>query len=264
MRARHAPPGRCARPSAQACHADHELDGTEQRWQATRGELVRAAGEAELPPETQALEHAHRAASEARSAIEALREVVESRCLATLADLRDLGLHHDAAVADRMEAESQAEQRCTEHAEQAAGLSELSEAVGGQAQEISGKVGELERERAQLRQDLPAARERIGTAREQVVRMETRLETRQAHLAGRESEAATAESAFTAALRVPGVWAAAEVVTGEDAAHRVEPPADPAEAAELLAAVADRKTAGETAVLNRFLLDRLLDHFTRM
>ncbi|MFR9729508.1 TIGR02680 family protein [Saccharopolyspora sp. MS10] len=234
-----------------ARQARGELDGTEQRWQATRAELVRAAGEAELPPETQALEQANRAASEARSAIEALREVVESRCLTTLADLRDLALHHDAAIADRMEAESQAERRCAEHAEQAAGLAELSEAVGGQAQEISGKVGELERERARLRQDLPAARERIGTAREQVVRLETQQETRQAQLAGRESEATTAESAFTAALRVPGVWAAAEVV-GEDGAHRVEPPADPAEAAELLAAVTDRKTAGETAVLNRF------------
>ncbi|MCX2731816.1 TIGR02680 family protein [Saccharopolyspora sp. NFXS83] len=239
-----------------AKQARGELDQTDQRWQATRSELVRAAGEAELPPETQALEHANRAATEARSAIDALHEVVESRCLATLADLRDIALHHDAAVADRMEAESQAEQRCAEHTEQATGLAELSDAVGGAAQEISGKVGELERERARLRKDLPTARERISTAREQVVRLETQWETKHSQLAGRESDAETAASAFTAALRVPGVWAAADVLpAAEDGAEpgprAVEPPG-PAEAAELLAAAADRKTAGETAVLNRF------------
>ncbi|MCA1192559.1 TIGR02680 family protein [Saccharopolyspora sp. 6V] len=236
-----------------AKQARGELDETDQRWQATRAELVRAAGEADLPPETQALEQANRAATEARTAIDALHEVLESRCLATLADLRDIALHHDAAVADRMEAESQAEQRCAEHTEQAAGLTELNDAVGGQAQEISGKVGELERERARLREDLPAARERISTAREQVVRLETQQETKHAQLAGREADAEAASTAFTAALRVPGAWAAAEVVPAEDDADRnAEPPADPAEAAELLAAAGDRKTAGETAVLNRF------------
>ena len=230
-----------------AAQAREQHAQAEQRLEAARAELVRAAGEADLPPDTQALEHAHRAATEAREAIESLREVVESRCLATLADLRDLALHHDAAVADRMAAEQQAEQRCTEFAEQAAGLAELNEAVGGEAREIADKVAELDRERAQVREELPAARERISTAREQVVRLETQWETKNGQLGARESEATAAAEEFTAALRVPGLWAAAEVA--EDAP---EAPEDPEEAAELLLAAADRKTAGETAVLNRF------------
>ncbi|MBK0868406.1 TIGR02680 family protein [Saccharopolyspora sp. HNM0986] len=237
-----------------AAQAREQHDQADQRWQAARSELVRAAGEADLPPETQALEHANRAATDARSAIDALHEAIESRCLATLADLRDISLHHDAAVADRMEAESQAEQRCSEFAEQAAGLAELNEAVGGEAREIADKVGALDRERAQLREDLPAARERISTAREQVVRLETQWETKHGQLEGRESEADSAAEAFDAALRIPGLWAAAQVVGEEDAddAPQAEAPSELDRAAELLAAAGERKTAGETAVLNRF------------
>ncbi|MFC7341975.1 TIGR02680 family protein [Saccharopolyspora griseoalba] len=214
----------------------------EQRWQAARAELVRAAGEAGLPAETQALEAAHRAATDARAAIDALREAIESRCLPTLTDLRDVSLHHDVAVADRMEAEAQAERRCAEYAEQATGLSELTSAVGGAAQEISEKVSGLEQERAELREKLPQQRERISSLREASARLETQLENKQGQLAGREQDAEAATEAFRRALRIPGLWSAAEVAE--------ELPDDLDEAAELVTG-GDRKGSTESTVLNR-------------
>ncbi|GAA4858843.1 TIGR02680 family protein [Saccharopolyspora rosea] len=217
-------------------------DGADQRWQAAHAELARSAAEADLPADTQALDAAHRATLDARSAIDALREAVESRCLPALADLRDLSLHHDAAVADRMEAETQAERRCAEYAEQAAGLAELTEAVGGEAQQVADKVSELERERARLREQLPQAREKTGSLREAAARLETQLEHKQSQLAGREQDATTATESFRRALRVPGLWAAADVAESV--------PDDLDETAALLAE-ADRRGSSEATVLNR-------------
>lgn len=214
----------------------------EQRWQAAHAELVRAAGEAGLPAETQALDTAHRAATDARAAIDALRDAIESRCLPTLADLREISLHHDVAVADRMEAESQAQQRCTEYTEQATGLNELTSAVGGAAQEVSEKVSGLEQERAELRKQLPRERERISGLREASARLETQLENKQAQLSGREQDAESATEAFRQALRIPGLWTAAEVAE--------EPPGELDAAAELLGG-SDRKGSNESTVLNR-------------
>lgn len=217
-------------------------ESADQRWQASQAELVRAAGEADLPAETQALDAAHRAAVDARAGIDALREAIESRCLPTLTDLRDLSLHHDAAVADRMEAETQAERRCAEYAEQATGLAELTSVVGGEAQQIADKVGAFERERAELREQLPQAREKISSLRESSARLETQLEHKQSQLAGREQDAAAATEAFQLALRIPGLWSAANV--SEDVLD------DPADAARVLAE-ADRRGSSESAVLNR-------------
>ncbi|MEV0088157.1 TIGR02680 family protein [Saccharopolyspora sp. NPDC050642] len=217
-------------------------ESADQRWQAAQAELVRSAGEADLPADTQALDAAHRAALDARAGIDALREAIESRCLPTLTDLRDLSLHHDAAVADRMEAESQAEQRCAEYAEQATGLAELTSAVGGEAQQIADKVGAFERERAELRTQLPQAREKISSLRESSARLETQLEHKQSQLAGREQDASAATEAFKQALRIPGLWSAADV---DETA-----PDDPADAARVLAE-ADRRGSSEATVLNR-------------
>ncbi|GAA0533180.1 TIGR02680 family protein [Saccharopolyspora thermophila] len=216
-------------------------DSAEQRWQAKRAELVRAAGEAGLPADTQALEAAHRAALDARAGIDALREAIESRCLPTLADLREVTLHHDAAVADRMEAEAQAERRCAEYAEQAAALAELTSAAGGQAQQIADTVSAYERERGEVRERLPQAREQLSGLREASARLETQLEHKQSQLAGREEEADTADRAFRQALRVPGLWSAADVSEEEP---------DPDEAARALLD-ADRRGSSETTVLNR-------------
>ncbi|EQD85648.1 TIGR02680 family protein [Saccharopolyspora erythraea] len=226
-----------------AAQLREQHEQADQRWQAAHAELVRSAGEADLPADTRALDAAHRAASEARNGIDALREAIEARCLPTLADLREVSLHHDVAVADRMEAESQAERRCADYGEQAAGLAELTSAVGGEAQQIADKVGDLERERAELRSELPQARERISSLRESSARLETQLENKQSQLAGREQEEASTTEAFGTALRIPGLWAAAAV------SDELPPELDDAAA---LLVESDRKGASETTVLNRF------------
>ncbi|WP_433871930.1 TIGR02680 family protein [Saccharopolyspora sp. CA-218241] len=226
----------------QAAGLRGEHDDAQRRRQAGHAELARESGAAGLPADAAALESARRAAEDAVTAIEALGEVVRSRCLPTLAELRDIALHHDVAVADRQEAEQQAERRCAEHAEQAAALAELTGAVDGAAQQVADKVGALEQERAALRERLPRERERVGSLRETAARLETQCEHKRSQLAGRESDAAAATEAFGRALRTPGLWTAAEL----DA----EQPDDLDEAAELLAA-ADRRGASETTVLNR-------------
>jgi uncharacterized protein (TIGR02680 family) len=215
----------------------------EQRWQASRSELVRNAAEADLAADTRTLEAAHRAASQAVTALDDLRAAVESRCAAALADLRETAAHHDAAVADRVEAEERAEDSCTSYAEQASGLAELTEAVGGEAQEVSAKVSELEQERAEVREQLPEARERLSSLREATARLQAQRESKRSGLAARESEERAAAEAFRTALGVAGLWSATGL-SDEDGAP------SPDRAAELLAA-SDRKGAGETAVLNR-------------
>jgi uncharacterized protein (TIGR02680 family) len=233
-----------------AAQLREQHESADQHWQAAHGDLVRSAAEADLPADTQALDAANRATSEARTAIEALREAIESRCLATLAELRDASLHHDAAVADRTEAESQAEKRCAEYAEQAAGLAELTAAVGGETQEIVEQVAELERERAGLREELPQAREQVSTLREATVRLETQQESKRSQLSGRENEAESATESFREALRT--LWSAADLgeSTEDTIAESTMDTRTLEEAADLLAA-ADRKASSETTVLNR-------------
>src|SRR5699024_7947664 len=57
-----------------------QYEQADQRWQAAHAELTRAAAGADLPADTTALEQANRAASEAVSAIDALRSTIETRC----------------------------------------------------------------------------------------------------------------------------------------------------------------------------------------
>lgn len=225
----------------QAARLREQHREADQRRQAQQAELTRATGEAGLPADTAALDAARRAAAEAGNAIESLREAVESRCLPTLHELRDIALHHDVAVADRMEAEDQAEQRCAEHAEQQTALDELGAAVGGQAEEVADKVSALERERTEVRDRLPKAREQLSSLRESAARLETQLENKQSQLAGRERDAESATESFRTALHAPGVWAAA----GPGAQ-----PQDLGEAADLVSA-ADGKGSTEATVLNR-------------
>lgn len=233
----------------------------DQRGQAARSALARSAAEADLPPDSQLLEAAHTAATEAVLAADALHDVVETRCRATLADFRELALHHDAAVADRMEAESQAEQRCATYAEHAAALTELTDAVGGEAEQIADTVEGLEKERADLRKQLPQARERFSEIRESTARLETRRESCHAQLAGKQTEATAATTAFRTALRAPGLWSAALAATSDNDTESLnelafdssQPDQTTLETAARLFTNSDnRKTGTEATVLNRF------------
>lgn len=228
-----------------------EHDEAEHRWEASSSDLVRSAAEADLAADTGTLDAAHRAASQACTAIDDLRAAIESRCLTALGDLRETALHHDAAVADRCAAESQAEDACADYAEQASGLAELNAAVGGEAQEVSAKVTELEQERGRVREQLPEARERLSALRESTARLQTQRENKRTGLTARESEADTAAESFRAALDIAGLWNATGLSEQDSESPDPGKAPDPERAAELLAA-SDRKGAGETAVLNRF------------
>ena len=164
----------------QAAELREQHEQARQRWQAAHADLVRAAGEAGLPAETQLLQAANRAANDALTCLDLLREAVETRCLPTVAELRDICLHHDVAVADRMEAESQAEQRCAEYAEQAAALAELTAAVDGEAKDITERVSSYEQERADLRRRLPKARQELTKLQVSAGKLENRLDDRRA------------------------------------------------------------------------------------
>ncbi|SDK69430.1 TIGR02680 family protein [Actinopolyspora mzabensis] len=185
----------------------------EARWQAMRSELSRAAGRAGLQPETEALQEANRAATDARRALETLREAVGSRCLGTLKQLGTTVLHHDATVADRMAAESLAEQHCANHAEQAAALAELTASVDDEGKRVAEQVAELTREQEQLRERLPEVRERIAAAREEAGKLDEKLTAARARLSERESESRAAASALRRAMELPGLWAAAVAAT---------------------------------------------------
>lgn len=239
-----------AERTARELREQHER--AEQSWQAAHAELVRAAGEADLPAETAALEAAQRAATEARSGAERVRGLVESRVRATLDSFQNMSLHHDAAVADRMAAEEQAGEACTAYAEQASALADLRAAVGGgEAEEVDRKLKSMESERTQVRKELPKLREDISSLRESIVKVETQLESKRGQLTGRREEAETAVTAFRDALGVPGMWTA---MTIADDGTELPPsrPSDMDDAADAVLSVDTRKTATETAVLNRF------------
>lgn len=227
-----------------AAHLRQQHEQAQQRWQATQSELVRSAGEADLDADSRTLEAARRAATEACSAIDDVREVVASRCLPSLEHLRDSSAHHDAAVADRMAAESQAETSCAEYQKQASGLAELTAAGDGEAQRISEQVAGLEQERGRIRAELPQAREELSGLRESAARLRTQRENKRSQLATRESDAESAVEDFRRALRIPGLRAAAGL-SEEDGNREL------AEVADLLAA-ATGKSSTESAVLNRF------------
>ncbi|MCP2259713.1 TIGR02680 family protein [Streptoalloteichus tenebrarius] len=232
----------------------------EQRWVAASGELARDTAEAGLTPDTAELERAHRAADQARQSVEQLRDTLVERCAGTVGDLTETLNHHHAAVGDRVEAEAAADRACAEYAEQAAALTELAGAVGGEAQQVADQLAALEDQRRQLRRDLPAARERVASLREQVTKAETLLETRRGQLGGREEDARRAEEDFLATLAAPGVWTAAvgpastEEPDGDggQAAELAGPPLDDLDAAvAALAAAPDQRVASEGTVITK-------------
>ncbi|WP_030107248.1 hypothetical protein, partial [Actinoalloteichus caeruleus] len=101
--------------------------------------------EAGLPSDAAGLDAAHRHATEARDRVEQLRDVLVGRCVGAVDDLAEAGTHHQAAVADRAEAEELALRACRSYGEQRRSLTELTSSVGGEAENAARRMSDLER-----------------------------------------------------------------------------------------------------------------------
>jgi uncharacterized protein (TIGR02680 family) len=223
-----------------------EYETAEQHHEATQVELTQTAAEAGLPADTETLQSAHRAAVAARGSAESLRDTLIGRSVSTVRDLTDALHDHTAAIDDLGDAADAAEAQCAEFAREAAALAELTQAIGGEAEQVAAQLSELEAERRALRTGLPDLRATAGDLSNQVVKTETVLEGKGTDIGTRADAADAAESAFRAALAAPGVVAAAMI----DSAEPVELPDDLGEVMSLLAAV-DRKAASEELVITK-------------
>ncbi|ASO22257.1 uncharacterized protein (TIGR02680 family) [Actinoalloteichus hoggarensis] len=232
---------------AESLRARHRL--TEQREQAVAAELARAGAAAGLSSDSAELAAARQAAEQARETIERLAESLGQRAVRTVADLAEGLRHLHAAEQDRVEAERQAEQACASHAEQAAALAELTDAVGREASEVADLLAALEQRRVDCRAELPAAREQVAALRERAAKVATLTETRQAQLDGRAAQADRATAAFAEALRTPGLWAAAVAEAPPEVPRT--PPVDPAEALRLLGEGRSGAAVSEASVIGR-------------
>ncbi|WP_245614548.1 TIGR02680 family protein [Actinokineospora inagensis] len=181
----------------------------EGRTQALATGLAQDAGAAGLTPDTEALRHAHRAATQARGSAESLRDALAKRCVGTVRDLVEALHDHNVAVDDRETAERIADDKCVAFHREAAALAELTTAVGGAAEEVARQLSNLERQRREARGALPEARRSAGELSNQVVKTQTLLDTRGAEIDGKRAAATTAAQAFAEALAAPGVWPAA-------------------------------------------------------
>ncbi|MCE7008356.1 TIGR02680 family protein [Kibdelosporangium philippinense] len=229
-----------ANKHAQQLREEH--DQMQNRWQATTADLLRQAGDAGLSPRSEDLRQAQQAAAEALGAAERLAEALRQRCRGTVEDLVDATHRYHTAVADRTTAESDADQRCAEYAAQAGTLSELTGSVGGEAKEIAARLAELESSRKQMRVSLKDIREKITALREQAAKLDAQLESATEQLASSEEIQANAYRQFSAVVEAPGVLSAAL------------PELEDTDLAAVRAAVveaADRKAAGETAVITK-------------
>ena len=153
-----------------------EQRAADDRHQAGQAELMQTAAEAGLPADTETLHQANQAAVAARGSAEQLRDTLIGRCVRTVADLADALHDHQAAVDDLEDASRAADERCAEFAREATALSDLTSAIGGDAEEVSGQLSELEEQRRALRTELPAARTTATELSNQVVKTETLLE----------------------------------------------------------------------------------------
>ncbi|HEY2696423.1 MAG TPA: TIGR02680 family protein [Pseudonocardiaceae bacterium] len=186
-----------------------EQRAADDRHQAGQAELMQTAAEAGLPADTETLYQANQAAVAARGSAEQLRDTLVGRCVRTVSDLADALHDHQAAVDDLEDAARAADERCAEFAREASALSDLTSAIGGDAEEVSGQLSEFEEQRRALRTELPAARTTATELSNQVVKTETLLEGKETTIEAKIEAADNAESAFRAALAAPGVWAAA-------------------------------------------------------
>lgn len=227
-----------------ASTARAEVDALAARFGASRTELARDASDAGLIADTEALARARAAGSEARTSADALRAALSGRCATTVRDLADALHDHGAAVEDRVGAETAADQQCRDYATEAAALEALSTTIGGAAEEIDAQLATLDAERRAVRAELPSARERTTALAGAVIRTETQLENKDGDIAGRRAAAESARVEFRDACAAPGVWLAATT----DSADGPPVPGDPAEALDLLAAVARRAASTETVI----------------
>ncbi|WP_434450412.1 TIGR02680 family protein [Lentzea sp. E54] len=196
------------------------LENANSRLEAARGELTRQAGDAGLPPDTEALRRAQAAASEAQRTADLLGDAVRRRCQGTISDLTDASHRYHEAVADRQTAEADADSRCVDYAAQAGTLAELTDAVGGEAKEISEQLTQLEASRKKMRVDLKGVRESITTAREQAAKLEALLETNSTQVTDAAEALRRASANFQATVRAPGLLAAAFPEAPEEALVR--------------------------------------------
>ncbi|WP_424184453.1 TIGR02680 family protein [Actinokineospora sp. G85] len=211
---------------------------------AAEGELVRDAGAAGLTADTEALRHAQRAATTARDAAAALRDALAKRCAATVRDLVDALHDHNAAADDRAGAERVADERCAVFQREAAALTELTAAVGGEAEAVARQLTEVEQRRRDARAELPRARKAAVDLSNKVVKTETLLDTRTGEIDGKRAAAKASAAAFAEALAAPGVWNAA--------LDEPRPESDRDAFALLAAAVAESKRLpGEESALTR-------------
>ncbi|HEX6347719.1 TIGR02680 family protein [Umezawaea sp.] len=229
------------RAGARARELRAELDEAQARGEAVRGELVRQAGEAGLPAETEGLRQAQQAAGDAQRTADRLGDLLRRQCRGAVTDLTDATHRFHAAGEDRAAAEADAESRCVDHATQATTLAELTEAIGGEAREIAAQLSSLESTRRKLREDLKSTREQVVSAREQAAKLEAQLDGAREQLAGATADEARVAELFRATVAAPGILVAAL----PDAADDLEA------IREAITAAGDRRGAGEATVITR-------------
>ncbi|ACU34830.1 TIGR02680 family protein [Actinosynnema mirum] len=221
---------------------EEELGRARARDAAARAEVVQEAAAAGLVAETEALRQAQQAASDAQRTADRLADVLRRQCGGTLADLADAAHRYRVAEQDRVAAEQDAEERCSDYAAQAATLTELAGAVGGEARKVADQLAALEAGRRTTREDLREMREQVAEAREKAAKLEAQLDASAEQLAGAREGAGRAEEQFLAAVRAPGVLVAALPDAG--------PEWEPARVREALAGI-DRRGAGEATVITK-------------
>ncbi|MBP2341001.1 uncharacterized protein (TIGR02680 family) [Saccharothrix coeruleofusca] len=229
------------RAARRAEELDAELARATEHGEAAHAEVVRQAGDAGLPADTEGLRQARQAAAEAQRTADRLADVLRRQCRGTVADLADAGHRYRSAVADRVAAEADADTRCADYAAQAGAVAELTEAIGGEARAVADQLGALETSRRDLRARLRVAREEVAAAREEAAKLEARLDGATAQLAAAQDAAARAVEQFEAVLRAPGVLVAA----------LPDVPQDVASVRAALAEAGDRRGAGEATVITK-------------
>jgi len=217
------------------------LEEAQARGEAARGELVRQAGEAGLPAETEGLRQSQQAAGDAQRTADRLGDLLRRGCQGAVTDLTDATRRYHAAGEDRAAAEADAEARCVDYTTQATTLAELTEAIGGEAREIADQLGSLESARRKYREDLKSKREEVASAREQAAKLEAQLEGARSSLEDASGERTRVAEQFKATVAAPGILVAAlPDVDGDLDAIR-----------EAITAAGDRRGAGEATVITK-------------